>query len=214
MISIRDMSYSWGQESPLFEHINTVLSADRSILLTGENGAGKSTLLRLVVGALQPNSGSITYNEVDTFKPQCPLFSEAFYLSQNTTENLVGISPYEDLSIWLLTQPPIVEKQELEQLLDRFDVASLAHQPIAHLSTGEKRLVSLCILPKLMDKYWILDEPFAGLDAINKGRLIDLIVTKQKIHKGLLIVSHDLGTLAGIMDETWEIRDQSLMRVR
>jgi ABC-type multidrug transport system ATPase subunit len=206
------MSYSWGQDKPLFEHLDITISANKSILLTGDNGAGKSTLLRLIIGALQPNSGSITYNEIDTYRPQCPLFAEAFYLSQNTTENLVGISPFEDLSIWLMAQPPIVERHELEPLLDSFGVADLAHQPIAHLSTGEKRLVSLCMLPQLMHKYWILDEPFAGLDAINRKRLLELIIAKQKLHRGLILVSHDVDTLTHLMDETWEIRDRSLSR--
>ena len=72
MITINTLSHNFGKKT-LFNQINSVINAQDRIALVGSNGSGKTTLLRMIMGELQPESGSI----------DCPDYVTVGYLPQD-----------------------------------------------------------------------------------------------------------------------------------
>ena len=72
MITINNLSHNFGKKT-LFNQINSVINAQDRIALVGSNGSGKTTLLRMIMGELQPESGSI----------DCPDYVTVGYLPQD-----------------------------------------------------------------------------------------------------------------------------------
>ena len=99
-------------------------------------------------------------------------FEYIYYQSQITKENLLGISVAQNWLFWQLA---------IKQLPD----LSLKDDPLfTELSAGQQKMVSQQILPQLLSKFWILDEPFASLDKDAGTKLLQLLQYKSKKHPG------------------------------
>lgn len=186
--SIRGLSFAYPGKEPLFSAFNLELSSSETVILSGENGSGKSSLLRLLAGLLPAQSGSISLDgrEISTASGNPGLF----YFPQNPLDGVIGISPRDDFLIWQLALPAQLTESNLQVLA--VQQAQLWEQPWFQLSSGQQGRLALSVLPFLQDAYWLLDEPFAGLDQDATGDLIEVLLTKQQASQtGMLIVSHD-----------------------
>jgi ABC-type Mn2+/Zn2+ transport system ATPase subunit len=125
-------------------------------------------------------------------------FEYIYYQSQITKENLLGISVAQNWLFWQLA---------IKQLPD----LPLKDDPLfTELSAGQQKMVSQQILPQLLSKFWILDEPFASLDKDAGTKLLQLLQYKSKKHPGMLIVSHSLEEHNDMFDRVLTIRNHFL----
>lgn len=62
MIKIKDLTYSYSG-TPIIADLSFSFLSSKIYTITGENGSGKTTLLRLILGLLQPERGSIQFEE-------------------------------------------------------------------------------------------------------------------------------------------------------
>ncbi|MDY0152080.1 MAG: ATP-binding cassette domain-containing protein [Candidatus Cloacimonas sp.] len=193
MISITNLSFAYPRQALLFSDFNLHLSSGESILLQGENGCGKSTLLKLIMGILLPLKGGINIGGKPAGKLDSSRFEHLFYQSQNTADNLLGISHLQDWQIWQIALPHL---DFCPQVNDKL---------FSELSTGEKKQASQQILPYLMAKFWLLDEPFAGLDANAAAALTALLHKKKEQRPGMLIISHELNNEDGLFDRVMHL---------
>ena len=109
------------------------------------------------------------------------------YLAQDPAQSLLGIVPAEDLEIWKLVLPEL----DIDKVKRELRYPELLDTPYTRLSSGMLRTAAQLCLPYLMDKFWLLDEPFAGLDDQDRERLLRLVIKKQDAGSGALIVSHE-----------------------
>ncbi|HRY83533.1 MAG TPA: ATP-binding cassette domain-containing protein [Candidatus Cloacimonadota bacterium] len=182
--SIQRLSFGYPGKAKLFTDLSLDLPAAETIVLRGENGSGKSSLLRLMAGLLKAEAGSISFQgkaiSITARKSGCS------YFPQNPLEGVIGINPRDDFLIWQLSIPSLREQRM------RQHAAELWEQPWFKLSSGQQRRLALGILPDLQADYWLLDEPFAGLDKQASEDLLQILITKKKESQtGMLIVSHD-----------------------
>ena len=186
MIEISNLSFHYPQMPPLFSNLSLHFSAGDSILLKGENGCGKSTLLKLIMGILKAEQGIIKIAGKPFYKLCAEQFHNLYYQSQITSENTLGISPEQDWQIWQFALPdlptPAFGNSEGENHNKLF----------SELSTGEYKQASQRILPYVLNKFWLLDEPFTSLDANACTALHKLLLNKSKMHTGMLLISHEL----------------------
>lgn len=194
MIRIDNLHFAHPGRSELYGGLNFELEQGENILLKGSNGCGKSTLLKLIVGLLRPGHGIITVAGKPVTGVSFALFDDILYQSQNTAENLLGINARHDWEIWQLAIPALPELPVTETLL------------FSEMSAGMQKQCSQRILPYVTDKYWILDEPFASLDAAAAKELAALLLQKSKIHPGMLIVSHEQSFTKGVFSRILELR--------
>lgn len=194
MIQIENLHFAHPGRSELYGGLNFKLRKEENILLQGSNGCGKSTLLKLIVGLLRPHQGTITVAGKPVNGISSALFRSILYQGQNTADNLLGINSRHDWEIWQLSVPALPGLPAEDTLL------------FSEMSAGMQKQCSQRILPYMMDKYWILDEPFTSLDASAARELATLLLQKSKNHPGMLIVSHEQSFTEGVFNRILKLQ--------
>ena len=141
--------------------------------LLGPNGAGKTTTLRMLIGIIDPSSGTRQVlgreHPIDA-APEVGYLPEerGLYPSMHAREAIAFMGALRGL--------PLAEgRRRADQLLEEHNLGKWAKKPIRTLSKGMAQTVQLLGTIIHRPRLIVLDEPFAGLDAINQGRLEDLI---------------------------------------
>lgn len=213
MFRLENFSFNYHQESPLFEAVDLEIKLNEVTLLTGANGSGKSTLLRILSGLNKKYNGSIKLVNQSLREYNIRSLSEKLiYLKQEPQANIVSHNPQEDLHIWLAkyTSHKIDHKRILEAL-DRYQISELLETPVWKLSGGQAKRVGLAALNLYPEKYWILDEPSAGLDKELQSTLLEIIKLRKLQNLGTLIVSHRINLFQEITDKIYEIKDRKII---
>jgi ATP-binding cassette subfamily F protein uup len=172
------ISYAWGDE-PIVKDLSTLIMRGDRIGLIGPNGVGKSTLLGLLLGRLQPNSGTVrlgTQLEV-AFYDQ---LRESLDDEKSVIDNVAGGSEKIDVNG--------VQKHVISYLQDFLFAPDRVRQPVKALSGGERNRLMLAKLFAKPANLLVLDEPTNDLDVETLELLEELLLA----FKGtLLLVSHD-----------------------
>lgn len=212
-LKLNNLSFAFPQY-PLFSEVNISLPLNGITLLTGANGSGKSTLCRLITGLEKGFSGTINLHDSDlSQKTTVDIASDILYLKQNANLNLLAATPQLDLKLWLDEQANDISSQQISSALDWFELRDLADQPLWELSGGQLQRLALSALVLNQNKFWILDEPAAGLDSLQQNNLIRLI----KMHKnfnGALIISHRDALFNDLADKVYKIINKNIEAVK
>jgi ABC-2 type transport system ATP-binding protein len=152
--------------------------------LLGPNGAGKTTTLRILLGIIDPSSGTRS-----VLGHQRPLEAapEIGYLPEE--RGLYPAMHCRDAIAFMgaLRGLPIAEgRGRADELLAEHGLGDWAKKPIRTLSKGMAQTVQLLGTIVHRPRLLVLDEPFAGLDAINQARLEELI--RREARGGVTII--------------------------
>jgi ABC-type multidrug transport system ATPase subunit len=186
---LEDLRFGYAGQPELLHIPSLQIQAGDFILLRGENGSGKSTLLKLLTGDLSPVSGTLMFKDKKPDKQAAAVFRDIFLLRQKTSDNLFGLVPGHDLLVWQLAHPNAFTDATQQQLLQT--TANTLETPFSRFSTGELQAYALAPLTLLKDRFWLLDEPTAGLDTERKAAFFALCREKRVTQQGFLIISHD-----------------------
>jgi len=152
--------------------------------LLGPNGAGKTTTLRMLLGIIDPSSGTRLVLGRDRPLDAAP---EVGYLPEE--RGLYPAMHARDAIAFMgaLRALPIAEgRRRADALLAEHNLGDWAKKPIRTLSKGMAQTVQLLGTIIHKPRLIILDEPFSGLDAINQARLEELI--KREARSGATII--------------------------
>lgn len=173
--------------------------------IIGPNGAGKTTMLRMLSGIMEPSKGSILIDKKSYKDKGIEIKKNLAFLSGNT-KLYKDISPVELLRMcgeYYDVEKDVLDKR-IEDIVDRFDMKSFAHQKIENLSTGQYQRVSIARCLVHDPKYYILDEATSGLDVISGKVIIDFIKEEKAKGKCIIYSTH-------YMEEATSICDKILM---
>jgi ABC-2 type transport system ATP-binding protein len=156
--------------------------------LLGPNGAGKTTILRILLGIIDPSSGRRC-----VLGRERPLeaASEVGYLPEE--RGLYPAMPAREAIAFMgaLRGLPLVEsRRRADALLAEHDLGDWAKKPIRTLSKGMAQTVQLLGTIIHKPRLIVLDEPFSGLDAINQGRLEQLIRNEAQAGATIIFSTH------------------------
>lgn len=163
-LELSGLSKSFNGQAAVDE-INLKVPAGSMYGFLGGNGAGKTTTFRMILGLLQPSSGSITYNDR---KIDYNVTNEIGYLPEER-----GLHPKlkVDEQIRYLGQLKGMSKRDIDtkltEWLERFEVPENRSKRIEKLSKGNQQKIQLIASIIHDPKLIILDEPFSGLDPVN-----------------------------------------------
>lgn len=182
---LTDVSYSY-DGSPLISGLSTEISRGDRIGIVGPNGSGKTTLLRLILGELQPDSGSVRLGSnlhVAYFDQMRTRLRE----DKSLIENIGDGQAYITLNG--------VKRHVLSYLQDFLFSADRARGPISALSGGERNRLLLACLFSHPSNVLVLDEPTNDLDM----ETLDLLAELLADYNGtVLTVSHDRAFLDSV----------------
>lgn len=172
----------------ILKNIYFSLKSKQVLTIIGPNGAGKSTLIKLILGFLNPTSGTI-------------------YKKKNLTIGYVPQKLRLDATIPLTVARFLklnLTKQSLsiESVLAKVNALKLLKKEMIHLSGGEMQRILLAQAIIKKPELLILDEPAQGLDFKGQIELYDLVMRiKDEFNCGVIMISHDLHLVAAKTDE-------------
>lgn len=185
LISLDRVSKAFAQR-PVLANISMQLMRGEITTLIGPNGAGKSTLVRIILGLLQPDSGSVL--------PSPEL--EIGYMPQK-----IHIDPTLPISTCRFVQLANTSHRACHAALEQVGIGHLAQAPIQTLSGGEMQRALLARAIVRQPNFLVLDEPVQGVDVSGQNALYRMIAELSKsLNCGVLMVSHDLHLVMSATD--------------
>jgi lipopolysaccharide export system ATP-binding protein len=176
--------------------------------LLGPNGAGKTTVFYMITGLIKADHGRIELDGCDVTR--LPMYQRARlgigYLPQEASI-FRGLTVEDNIRAVLEVVEPNARRrqQDLDALLEEFNIARLRKTPAIALSGGERRRVEIARSLATRPNYMLLDEPFAGIDPIAVGDIQALVRHLTNRGIGVLITDHNVRETLGLTDRAYII---------
>jgi heme exporter protein A len=178
----------WRGDRHVLQGVSIEVHPRELLHVSGPNGTGKTTLLRVVSGLLRPEQGSVSWRGQSIARQRTEYQAALAYAAHEPA--LKGdLTALENLhfSVGLKRRAGFAE---LRAALDRAGVGACSELPARVLSAGQRRRVSLARVLAMHASVWLLDEPYANLDAAGSDLVSELL--QGHVEKGglALVVAH------------------------
>jgi manganese/zinc/iron transport system ATP- binding protein len=206
-LAIRGLTVSYGEKPAVFSVDATFVPGAMTAII-GPNGAGKSTMLKAALGVIPRVSGEISVfgqslaaaRDRTAYVPQRTSVDWDF---PTTVIDVVQMGLYRDVG--LLGRLSGAFADRAAECLDRVGMVDFSDRQIGQLSGGQQQRVFLArALAQDADLY-LLDEPFAGVDAATEKAIIGVLQALRDAGKSVISVHHDLATVEEYFDHVFLI---------
>ena len=194
VLEAENISYAWDADSaqpkPVLQGFSTTIMRGDKVGIIGPNGAGKTTLIRLLLGDIQPQSGTVragTKLEVAYFDQHRAVLEEEKTVQDNIADgsDMVNINGKD--------------RHVISYLRDFLFAPDRVRQPVKALSGGERNRLLLARLFSRPSNVLVLDEPTNDLDSDT----LDLLEECLTEYPGtVLLISHDRAFLDHVVTST------------
>ncbi|HHV99554.1 MAG TPA: ABC transporter ATP-binding protein [Clostridiaceae bacterium] len=177
MINITGLSKSYNKGSvKAVDNLNMHINHGEIFGFLGPNGAGKTTTIKMMIGLLNPDSGSIIINGHDIQKNPLDAKRSIGYVPDNPDvyDRLTGIE-YLNFMADVYEVPADIRKERIKYFLDIFNLSDAASDLIKSYSHGMKQKIVITGALIHDPAVWILDEPMVGLDPKSAHLLKELM---------------------------------------
>ncbi|MEM7477141.1 MAG: metal ABC transporter ATP-binding protein [Planctomycetota bacterium] len=207
-IKTHQLTVSYGVNTALW-NVSAYIPAHQVSAIIGPNGAGKSTLLKAILGMVPTVSGDIEVIAADG-KPaanRAAAASSIGYVPQRSTVDwdfpitvldLVLMGTYQRLR-WF-QRPGKIQREEALHALEEVQMQDFARRQIGQLSGGQQQRVFLARAFVQNASIYLLDEPFAGVDAKTEAMIVEILHRLRDAGKTVSLVHHDLTTVRRYFD--------------
>lgn len=161
-ISVENLSKRYGTV-PALDGIDLEVPEGLILGLVGPNGAGKTTLIRILVGALAPDSGTVSVLGLDPSRDRRAVRSAIGYMPQAPVL-YQDLTVRENVSFFARGHLASDIGDRVESVLDFVDLGDTADRPVQKLSGGQQQRASLAAALVHEPRMLFLDEPTAGVD--------------------------------------------------
>ena len=206
MLKIQDVTFAYKKNNPVLDRFTLEINEGGIYGLLGKNGTGKSTLLYLIMGLLRPQSGWVTYNNVETLKRQPELLSDMFIVPEEY--NLPGISLQKYINA---IQPfyPRFDVNMMYRCLENFEMPRDIN--LGALSMGQKKKVYLSIALAARTHLLLMDEPTNGLDIPSKSQFRKVVAGSTDPDQIVIISTHQVRDVELLLDHVTMIEKNEVL---
>ena len=201
-LSYASLNISYG-EKPAVISVDANFPKNSMCAIIGPNGAGKSTLLKSVIGAVKPLSGNVFIfgQQIENIRKRIAYVPQRVSVDWDFPTNVMDVVKMGLFrEVGLLGRFTSHLNIRTKECLDRVGMADFAERQIGELSGGQQQRVFLArALVQNADLY-LLDEPFAGVDAATERAIIDVLKILKAQGKSIIAVHHDLSTVRNYFD--------------
>ena len=203
-VEFKNVCFKYDDDSrfdDVIKNISFEIKPGEMISILGHNGSGKSTIAKLIMGLLQPNSGSIYINGVDTADPNVTeteldkLHAKMGIIFQNPDNQFVGVTVQDDIAFGLENHQ--IPRDEMIERINKYaklvDMGKYLLVSPEDLSGGQKQRVAIAGALAMETEVIIFDEATSMLDPKGTAEIIEMIKKlKQKSSKTIITITHNL----------------------
>ncbi len=198
VIEVHDLTVSYDRK-PVLWGVDFSLPKGKLIGILGPNGSGKSTLLKSIMGLIPVSSGYVKLFDKDieevrkkvSYVPQRESVDWDFPAS---VYDVVLMGRFGHLGLFKRARK--ADRDMALNALEKVGMQNFANRQISQLSGGQQQRVFLARAIAQDADLYLMDEPFAGVDASTESAIIDLLRNMVKNGKTLIVVHHDLQSVA------------------
>ncbi|MCQ9121507.1 iron ABC transporter permease [Rodentibacter pneumotropicus] len=205
-IRVNDVTVRYNNGHTAIHDMSFSLNDGTICALVGVNGSGKSTLFKSLMGLVKPQKGEIKLCNLP--------------IAQALKRNLIAYVPQSEEVDWqfpvsvydvvmmgrygymnLLRIPKAIDKQKVQEAMQRVNIEHLAYRQIGELSGGQKKRVFLARALAQQSPIILLDEPFTGVDVKTENAIVDLLRQLRSEGHLILVSTHNLGSVPDFCDQ-------------
>ncbi len=190
-------------ERVVVDNVSLEVRRGEVVGLLGPNGAGKTTSFYMIMGLIKPNSGQVELGTTDVTRWAMHSRARAGmgYLAQDASV-FRKLSVEENIMAILQLRPLSRDERraKCEELLGKFDLVGRRKALGMALSGGERRRTEIARVLASDPQFILLDEPFTGIDPIQKEEIQNIVANLKNLGIGILITDHDAENTLQIID--------------
>ena len=203
-LKIRDLTVAYHRK-PVIWDIDLSIPEGKLVSIVGPNGAGKSTLIKACLELIPRSSGEVSiygksYKKARNKVGYVPQRESVDWDFPVSALDVVAMGTYGKLG-WFRRVNKRSKALSMEAL-ERVGLADYAHRQISQLSGGQQQRTFLARALVQDADIYLMDEPFAAVDAATERAIVELLKELQKRGKTVLVVHHDLATVPQYFDWT------------
>lgn len=205
--------------------INFTVNQGEFLSLVGSNGAGKTTLVNLISAHLQPDSGTILFEDRDISRMNVAQRIKAGIARSFQIVNVFdGLSVFDNVALAIFARDgKIVNcasladhdrkvREEALDVLGQFGLVGKAEVPAGGLAQGERKLLDVAVAYALRPRLLFLDEPTSGVSTREKGQIMDTVSSVVRSGKvTAVIIEHDMDVVFKYSDRIVMMHEGSLL---
>jgi energy-coupling factor transport system ATP-binding protein len=195
LLELQDICFSYNGTDPVIRNVDMSLREGELIAVAGKNGAGKSTLSRLISGFEKESSGRILYGNEDmaglTIKERAEKIG---VVMQNPNQMISKALIFDEIALGLRLRDVDEDeiKERVEKVMKVCGLYPFRNWPIAALSFGQKKRVTIASILVLNPRILILDEPTAGQDYRHYTRIMEFVSEINSLGVAIILITHDM----------------------
>lgn len=195
-IDVHNLTVSYHQKPVLWNaDFNIPIGVMAGII--GPNGSGKSTLLKSIMGLLEPSNGHVeifgrTLDECRNKVAYVPQRESVDWDFPISVQEVVQMARYQPGKLFSRIKKSDI--QISEHALEKVGMLPYANRQISQLSGGQQQRVFIARALAQQADLYLLDEPFAGVDAASEQAILKVLQELNEQGKTVVIVHHDLQT--------------------
>jgi len=195
--------------------LSLTFNSGKVVGLLGPNGAGKTTTFYMIVGLITPDGGEIFLNgnSLTNLMMYERARSGIAYLPQEASV-FRNLSVLDNL-LAVLEFYPLTYKERMDKAMSALNALGVTHikdTPGYALSGGERRRTEIARALVLSPKFFLLDEPFAGIDPLAVLDIQKIIIMLKEQGLGVVITDHNVRETLKITNDAYIISEGRLFR--
>ena len=195
-LKIENLTKTYGDFKAL-NHVSLEVENGKILGILGRNGAGKTTTIKSIMGIIEPEEGSITFDGIDIRKAKVSIGylpeERGLYVNAVVKDQLLYFAMLNGMD-------KKVAFTEIKKLLEEFKIPGYLNKKVKTLSKGNKQKIQLISAILHKPQIVILDEPFSGLDPVNIELFKSTVLDLKKSGATILFSSHRMEDVEEMCD--------------
>ncbi|MDQ3992452.1 MAG: metal ABC transporter ATP-binding protein [Actinomycetota bacterium] len=201
-IEVSDLTVAYGA-TPVLWDVDVTVPPGVLMAIVGPNGAGKTTLIKAILGLIRPAAGRVLvqgrpYDVQRRLVAYVPQRRTVDWDFPTSVLDVVTMGRYGALG-WI-RRPGRHDRRLALEALEQVGMTELAHRQISQLSGGQQQRVFLARALVQDASVYLMDEPFAGVDATTERAIVNLLRRLRETGRTVVVVHHDLQTVEEYFD--------------
>ncbi len=177
--------------------------------IIGRNGSGKTVLMKMILGILQPTTGTVIVGDKRIGKDVD--FPESAGAIIETIEFIPYMSAYQNLAD-IAAMRGNLSKTQIKEVLEMVGLGNVGRKHVSKFSMGMRQRLAIALAVMESPKLLILDEPMNGMDEKGVEEMRRLILARKAAGTTIILSSHNIEDIRILCDQVYRIDAGVVMR--